>query len=156
MSRLRSRRPKNFSPLPGTDMGFSLLQNVQTGSKTHQVFYEMGIGSFLFGLKRPWREANHSPSCSAVLKDNVGYRDKFTFFYYACSCLVTTMPGTVTQTHQNTLYILSNCGKIHFTLLDSIAQIMFAEYKSRSILLPIFASLLIVYKSLAQTPFSVP
>jgi hypothetical protein len=47
---------------------FSLLHVVQTGSKTHPVSYPMDIGALSLGVKRPWREADHSPPTSAEAK----------------------------------------------------------------------------------------
>jgi hypothetical protein len=47
---------------------FSLLPVVQTGSEAHPASYPMGSGGSFSGVKRPGREAEHSPSTSAVVK----------------------------------------------------------------------------------------
>jgi hypothetical protein len=41
---------------------FSLRHHVQTGSGTHPASYLMGTGAPSLGVKRPGREADHSPS----------------------------------------------------------------------------------------------
>jgi hypothetical protein len=47
---------------------FSLLQVVQTGSGVHPTSYPMGTGGSFPGVKRPGREADHSPPSSAEVK----------------------------------------------------------------------------------------
>jgi hypothetical protein len=47
---------------------FPLLHVVQTGSGAHPASYTMGNGALCPGLKRPGREADHSPSTSAEVK----------------------------------------------------------------------------------------
>jgi hypothetical protein len=47
---------------------FSLLHVVQTGSGAHPAFYLVGAGGSFPGLKRQWREADHSPPASAEIK----------------------------------------------------------------------------------------
>jgi hypothetical protein len=47
---------------------FSLLHIVQTGSGAHSASYPMGIGGSFSGIKRHWREADHSPPASAEVK----------------------------------------------------------------------------------------
>jgi hypothetical protein len=52
----------------GAAGNFSLHHRVQNGSGAHPASYPMGTrGSFL-GLKRPRREADHSPPSSAEVK----------------------------------------------------------------------------------------
>jgi len=46
----------------------SLLHCVQTGSETHPAYYSMGIGVVSLGIKRPGREADHSPPSGAEIK----------------------------------------------------------------------------------------
>jgi hypothetical protein len=53
--------------VPSLCKAFSLLHVVQTGSGAHPTSYTMGTGGFSPGLKRPGREANHSPPTSAEL-----------------------------------------------------------------------------------------
>jgi hypothetical protein len=54
---------------PAADENFSLHHHVQNGSGAHQAFYPMDTrGSFL-GVKRPGREADHSPPSSAEVKE---------------------------------------------------------------------------------------
>jgi hypothetical protein len=48
---------------------FSLLYVVQTGSGVHPTSYPMDTGGYLYsGIKRPGREADHSPPTSAEIK----------------------------------------------------------------------------------------
>jgi hypothetical protein len=50
----------------------SLHHRVQNGSRAHPTSYPMGArGSFLEGVKRPGREADHSPPSSAEVKECV-------------------------------------------------------------------------------------
>jgi hypothetical protein len=41
---------------------------VQTGSGVHPTSHPMGIGGSFLGVKRPGREADHSPPASAKVK----------------------------------------------------------------------------------------
>jgi hypothetical protein len=45
-----------------------MLQGVQTSSEVHPTSYPMGNGALSPGIKRPGREADHSPPDSAVVK----------------------------------------------------------------------------------------
>jgi hypothetical protein len=47
---------------------FSLFHVVQTGFWVHSAFYPMGTGALFQGIKRPGREADHSPPTSAETK----------------------------------------------------------------------------------------
>jgi hypothetical protein len=49
----------------------SLYHSVQTGSGTHQASYPMGTRALFLGVKRSGREADHSPSSSAEVKECV-------------------------------------------------------------------------------------
>ena len=44
---------------------------VHTGPGAHPASYTMGTGSLSWGVKRPWCGANHSPPCSAEVKERV-------------------------------------------------------------------------------------
>jgi hypothetical protein len=56
--------------IPGKSKRFSSLHSVQTGSGAHPALYPMGAGgSFPRGKKRPEREADQSPPCSAEVKN---------------------------------------------------------------------------------------
>jgi len=44
---------------------FSLLHRVQTGFGSHTASYPVGTGALSQGVKRPEREADHSPPPSA-------------------------------------------------------------------------------------------
>jgi hypothetical protein len=57
--------------IPGGGLEFSLRHRVQTGSVTHPASYQMGNGTLSLGVKRPGREANHSPPSSAEVKECV-------------------------------------------------------------------------------------
>jgi hypothetical protein len=46
-----------------------LLQNFQTRSEAQRASYPVRNGAVSLGLKRPWREADHSPPFSAVGKN---------------------------------------------------------------------------------------
>jgi hypothetical protein len=56
---------KGRSSSPGGGQEFLLLHVVQTGSGVHPTFYPMDNGA---GVKRPGREADHSPPASAEVK----------------------------------------------------------------------------------------
>jgi hypothetical protein len=47
---------------------FSFLHVVQIGSGVHPISYPMANGGFSPGVKRPGREADHSPPASAEVK----------------------------------------------------------------------------------------
>jgi hypothetical protein len=47
---------------------FSLLHVAQTGSGAHPASYPMGTGGSFPSVKRPGREADHSPPASAEVK----------------------------------------------------------------------------------------
>jgi hypothetical protein len=48
---------------------FSLHHRVQNDSGAHPVSYPMGTGGSFLGVKRPGREADHSPPSSAEVKE---------------------------------------------------------------------------------------
>jgi hypothetical protein len=48
---------------------FSLYHRVQNGSGAHQASYPMRTRGLSLGVKRPWREADHSPPPSAEVKE---------------------------------------------------------------------------------------
>jgi hypothetical protein len=48
---------------------FSLHRRVKTGSETHPASYPMGTRGFFPGVKRPGREADHSPPSSVEVKE---------------------------------------------------------------------------------------
>jgi hypothetical protein len=48
---------------------FPLRRHVHTGSGAHPASYPLSIGGFSPGVKRPEREANHSPPSSAEVKE---------------------------------------------------------------------------------------
>jgi hypothetical protein len=49
---------------------FSLHHCVQNGSGAHPVSYPVGVpGALSLAVKRPWREADHSPPSSAEVKE---------------------------------------------------------------------------------------
>jgi hypothetical protein len=52
---------------------FSLRHRVKTGSGTHPASQPMGTGDLTRGVKRPGREAEHSPPCSTEVKNAWGY-----------------------------------------------------------------------------------
>jgi hypothetical protein len=47
---------------------FSLIHVIQTGSGAHPASYPMGTGALPPGVKRPKREADHSPPNSVEVK----------------------------------------------------------------------------------------
>jgi hypothetical protein len=56
---------------PSHEVAIKILQSkwkLQTGSGVHPTSYTMGTGSSFPGVKRPWREADHSPPTSAKVK----------------------------------------------------------------------------------------
>jgi hypothetical protein len=50
---------------------FSLHLRVQNGSGAHSASYPMGTGALTLGVKRPVREADHSPPSSAEVNECV-------------------------------------------------------------------------------------
>jgi hypothetical protein len=55
--------------LPAGAGNFSLHYNVQNGSGAHSVSIQWVPGSLSLGVKRPGREADHSPPSSAEVKE---------------------------------------------------------------------------------------
>jgi len=53
---------------------FSLRHRVQTGSGSHLASYPTGINDSFSGLKRPGREADHSPPTCAEAKNTSIYK----------------------------------------------------------------------------------
>jgi hypothetical protein len=73
---------------PAGAENFSLHHRVQTGCGTHPASYPMGTrGSVFPGVKRPVREANHSPPCSAEAKNEWSYTSTPQYVFVA-RCLV--------------------------------------------------------------------
>jgi len=63
-----TRSLASTDPLVARD--FYSLQTVRTGSVAHPDCYLVDIGFFFpSGVKRPEREANHSPPCSGEVKN---------------------------------------------------------------------------------------
>jgi hypothetical protein len=56
--------------IPGTGVDF-LLHRVQTGSGAHPTSYSMSNRVSSFGVKRPGREADHSPPSGASVKERL-------------------------------------------------------------------------------------
>jgi hypothetical protein len=54
---------------PARAGNFSLHYSVQNGSGTHPASYPMGTGAVSLKVKRPGREADHSPPSSAEVKE---------------------------------------------------------------------------------------
>jgi hypothetical protein len=54
---------------PAGTGNFSLYHRVHNGSGAHQASYPMGIGALSLGVKRPGREADHSPPSNAEVKE---------------------------------------------------------------------------------------
>jgi hypothetical protein len=66
---------------------FSLRHCVQTGSGAHPASYLMGTGALSLGVKRPGREADHSPPCSTDVKNEWSYTSISQYVFMAW-CLV--------------------------------------------------------------------
>jgi hypothetical protein len=62
---------------------FSLLYVVQTGSEAHPASYPIVTGSTFPGVKRPAREADHSPPTSADVKKTWVYTSTPTYIFMA-------------------------------------------------------------------------
>jgi hypothetical protein len=58
---------------PAGDGNFSLHHRVQNGSGAHPASYTMVLGDLSLGVKRPGREANHSPPSSVEVKNEWSY-----------------------------------------------------------------------------------
>jgi hypothetical protein len=54
---------------PAEAGNFSLHHSVQNGFWAHPVSYPMGTRDLSLGVKRPGREADHSPPSSAEVKE---------------------------------------------------------------------------------------
>jgi hypothetical protein len=55
--------------IPSRGKYFSLLRSVQTGFEVHPA-YPMGTWGFFLGVKRLWRESDHSLLSSAKVKND--------------------------------------------------------------------------------------
>jgi hypothetical protein len=58
---------------PAGTGNFSLHYRVQNGSEAHPASYPMGTRGSFPGVKRPGREADHSPPISAEIKNAWSY-----------------------------------------------------------------------------------
>jgi hypothetical protein len=58
---------------PARAGNFSLHHRVQNGSEAHPVSYTMGTRDSFSGVKRPGREADHSPPSSAEVQNACSY-----------------------------------------------------------------------------------
>jgi hypothetical protein len=54
-------------------VNFSLNHHVQNGSGAHSASYPVGTGALSLRVKRPGREADHSPPSSAEVKNAWSY-----------------------------------------------------------------------------------
>jgi hypothetical protein len=75
--------------IPGrcNDWNFSLRRQVQTGSAAYPASYQMGIGVLTQGIKRPEREADHSPPSSAEVR-NVWSCTSIPQYFFMAWCLI--------------------------------------------------------------------
>jgi hypothetical protein len=62
---------------------FSPLLNVQPGSAPHPTSYPMGTGGPFLGVKLPGREADHSSSTGAKVKNTLPYKSILPYAYMA-------------------------------------------------------------------------
>jgi hypothetical protein len=60
-------------PFPAVAGNFSLHHSVQNGSGAHPASYPMSARGFSLRVKRPGREADHSPLSSAEVKNEWSY-----------------------------------------------------------------------------------
>jgi len=58
-----------FNTRQGLWWNFSLRHCIQTGPGAHPASYPVGIRGFSMVIKRPGREADHSPPSSAEVKE---------------------------------------------------------------------------------------
>jgi hypothetical protein len=66
---------------------FSLLQNFQTDSGSHQDSYPMGTGRSFHKIKRSAREADHSPPYNAEVNNGWSY-DSTPLYIFIAWCLI--------------------------------------------------------------------
>jgi hypothetical protein len=66
---LRVERSGFSSSILGAGQEFSLHHRIQTGSEANPASYPVGTGVLSPEVKRPWREADHSPPSSAKVKN---------------------------------------------------------------------------------------
>jgi hypothetical protein len=108
-----------FPDFPAGAGNFSLHHRVQNGSGAHPASYPMGTGggALSLGVKRPGREADHSPPSSSDVKNAWSYtstpqycfmawclvkhRDNFTFTFNFISYLLSLLSPC---THLSTLF----------------------------------------------------
>jgi hypothetical protein len=67
----------DWGVIPSRERDFSLFHSFRTGSPSHPASYPIGTGGSFPRIKRPGREADHSPLASAEVKKNV---DLYTHF----------------------------------------------------------------------------
>jgi hypothetical protein len=66
---------------------FSLLHNIQTGYGSHPVSYQLGLGALSPAVKRPGREADHSPPTGAEVRKTWIYTSTPTYTFMV-QCLI--------------------------------------------------------------------
>jgi hypothetical protein len=94
---------------------FSLHHHVQNGSGAHPDSYSMGTRGFSLGVKRPGREADHSPPSSAEVKYAWSYTSTPQYVFMAW-CLVK-------QRDNFTFYLLLDTFR-EFVLLPSSGDLL--------------------------------
>jgi hypothetical protein len=85
-TRLRAGR-LGFSSRKGQWWDFSLRHPAQIGPGAHQASYPMGTEGSYIGVKRPGREADHSPPSSAEAKNAGTYTSTLQYVFMAW-CLI--------------------------------------------------------------------
>jgi hypothetical protein len=121
--RLRVVRPRNRGSIPSRDKRQFLVHRVQTDSWAHPASYPKGTGAHFLRIKRPAREADHSPPSRAEVKKVwshtstpptfiawcfVEHRDKsnmFPFFTTFWKCLKFIACGTFPHAFTSVVFI---------------------------------------------------
>jgi len=73
--------------IPGRCGNSSLCHRLQTDSEVHSASYLMGTGVLTPGVKRPGREADHSPPSTAEVKPEWSYTSTPQYIFMSC-CLI--------------------------------------------------------------------
>jgi hypothetical protein len=68
MSRQRAGKPENRDSIYGTGNRFVCSISVRIIAGAHPASYVMLNAGYLFGVKWPWREIDHSPTSTAEVK----------------------------------------------------------------------------------------
>lgn len=109
-------QPRNSGSNRGTVQRFSLPQSVQTDPRSHLTSYSLGASTAFSGARWPERDTDHSPPCSADVKNERSYASTHSYYFTACSeTLLLPKPFHISSfLYVTSLYI---CGNFSGSLL---------------------------------------